>query len=187
MRSTKRTSVCQESTQLQLAAHLKSHRHRSQQHTSNQSRTFTPHSSRKTIMCQQRGTVALKADPESLRRKIPARNKRTIMQAAIPSAAVISDSEHDSSREDVRPTKVVMEKEYHDHAYEREPGNGESDDTDSYKRRGPRGGVSHPFPEKLHIMLDTVEQEGLDHIVSWHPHGRSFAVHKPKEFVAEIM
>ena len=32
-------------------------------------------------------------------------------------------------------------------------------------------------------MLDGVKAEGLDHIVSWQPHGRCFVVHKPKEFV----
>lgn len=31
-------------------------------------------------------------------------------------------------------------------------------------------------------MLESVAVEGLDHIVSWQPHGRSFIVHKPKEF-----
>lgn len=101
----------------------------------------------------------------------------------------------DSSDEDTRahsptPRKVLVEKEYHDFAYERDPavdGDELDDDTPSHKRRGPRGGVSHPFPEKLHIMLEEVEKDGLDHIVSWHSHGRSFAVHKPKEFVADIM
>jgi hypothetical protein len=55
------------------------------------------------------------------------------------------------------------------------------------KRRGPRGGVVVPFPVKLYNMLKGVEQEGLEHIVSWQPHGRCFIVHKPKEFVEEIM
>jgi hypothetical protein len=55
------------------------------------------------------------------------------------------------------------------------------------KRRGPRGGVVVPFPVKLYNMLKGVEQEGLEHIVSWQPHGRCFIVHQPKEFVEEIM
>jgi hypothetical protein len=55
------------------------------------------------------------------------------------------------------------------------------------KRRGPRGGVVVPFPVKLYSMLKGVEQEGLEHIVSWQPHGRCFMVHQPKEFVEDIM
>lgn len=51
----------------------------------------------------------------------------------------------------------------------------------------PRGGVLEPFPFKLHRMLESVEAEGMASIVSWQPHGRSFHVHKPKQFVEKIM
>lgn len=111
--------------------------------------------------------------------------------ASVPQSkatVVISDSERDDEVRPDSPTsdKVLYTHEYHDHAYERDV-----DDCDNGKggkpRRGPRGGVQHPFPEKLHEMLENVEEEGLSHIVSWHPHGRSFAVHKPKEFVTVIM
>jgi hypothetical protein len=44
-----------------------------------------------------------------------------------------------------------------------------------------------PFPWKLHDMLDAVEKEGLEHIVSWQPHGRSFTVYKPREFVDKVL
>jgi HSF-type DNA-binding len=50
-----------------------------------------------------------------------------------------------------------------------------------------RGGVTEPFPEKLHRMLDGVEREGLTDIVSFFPHGRAFAIHKPRRFVTEVM
>jgi hypothetical protein len=36
-------------------------------------------------------------------------------------------------------------------------------------------------------MLRGVEAEGLSHIVSWKPSGRCFVVHKPIEFVTEIL
>lgn len=49
-----------------------------------------------------------------------------------------------------------------------------------------RGGVVTPFPWKLHDMLESVDEEGCAHIVSWQPHGRCFAVHKPREFVELI-
>mmetsp|Transcript_26354 Transcript_26354/g.46825 ORF Transcript_26354/g.46825 Transcript_26354/m.46825 type:complete len:347 (+) Transcript_26354:315-1355(+) len=50
-----------------------------------------------------------------------------------------------------------------------------------------KGGVTTPFPWKLHIMLDHMEDNGDKSIVCWQPHGRAFTVHKPKEFVVKIM
>lgn len=50
-----------------------------------------------------------------------------------------------------------------------------------------RGGVTEPFPEKLHRMLDAVEREGLSDVVSFFSHGRAFAIHKPRRFVTEVM
>jgi hypothetical protein len=50
-----------------------------------------------------------------------------------------------------------------------------------------RGGVSEPFPEKLHRMLDTVEREGLSEVVGFFSHGRAFAIHKQRRFVNDIM
>jgi hypothetical protein len=43
------------------------------------------------------------------------------------------------------------------------------------------------FPIKLHYMLLELQRDGLDHIVSWQPHGRCFVVHKQKEFVEHIL
>jgi hypothetical protein len=50
-----------------------------------------------------------------------------------------------------------------------------------------KGGVACPFPWRVHDMLEAVEKEGLDHIVSWCPHGQAFTVWKPKEFVDKIL
>jgi hypothetical protein len=47
--------------------------------------------------------------------------------------------------------------------------------------------VAVPFPEKLHMMLSCVERGGSSDVVSWLPHGRCFQVHKPKEFVKDVM
>jgi len=46
------------------------------------------------------------------------------------------------------------------------------------------GGVTQPFPEKLHTMLD---DDGDPSVVSWLPHGRAFLVRKPAEFTTQIM
>jgi hypothetical protein len=46
---------------------------------------------------------------------------------------------------------------------------------------------SCPFPLKLYSMLEAVETEGNDHIVSWDAGGLSFTVHSPKDFAETIM
>jgi hypothetical protein len=57
---------------------------------------------------------------------------------------------------------------------EEEEGAGNDDATDT-------------FPFKLYRMLADAEAENKEDIVSFLDHGRSFAIHKPREFVAEIM
>lgn len=47
-----------------------------------------------------------------------------------------------------------------------------------------RGGVTNPFPSKLHSILS---QEEISHIISWLPNGRSFLVHKPDAFLKTVM
>lgn len=53
--------------------------------------------------------------------------------------------------------------------------------------RRTRGGVSEPFPEKLHRMLREVEEKGLSEIISFYSHGRAFGVHDMDRFVSEVM
>ncbi|CAB9511386.1 Heat stress transcription factor [Seminavis robusta] len=53
------------------------------------------------------------------------------------------------------------------------------------------GGVTQPFPEKLHELLEKEStpgfRENVHAIVGWLPHGRAFLVRKPKEFTRDIM
>lgn len=56
-------------------------------------------------------------------------------------------------------------------------------DASGYVRKK-TGGVTQPFPEKLHEMLDHVNEPS---IVGWLPHGRAFLVRKPKQFTAQVM
>jgi HSF-type DNA-binding len=46
------------------------------------------------------------------------------------------------------------------------------------------GGVTQPFPDKLHEMLAHVDEPD---VVAWLSHGRAFIVRKPKEFTTRIM
>jgi hypothetical protein len=43
------------------------------------------------------------------------------------------------------------------------------------------------FPVRLHYVLSETEKDGLQHIVSWHPHGRCFVVHNRKLFAKKIL
>jgi hypothetical protein len=65
--------------------------------------------------------------------------------------------------------------------------NGKDDEDASTFTRKKTGGVSQPFPEKLHEMLTTVENTNESDIVTWLPHGRAFIVRRPKEFTDLIM
>jgi hypothetical protein len=64
---------------------------------------------------------------------------------------------------------------YHDHANDIDES--ESDNECANRRRG---GVTVSFPQLLHRVLDQVEVDGFAHVISWSPHGRCFAIHKPK-------
>ena len=71
---------------------------------------------------------------------------------------------------------------YRDHAAEEE-----EKDLGIGSKNGNGSSSEANFPVKLHYMLSDMEADGLDHIVSWLPHGRSFVVHKPKEFVSQVL
>ena len=48
-------------------------------------------------------------------------------------------------------------------------------------------GFQFAFPFKVHAMLDEVDKEGCQDIVSWQPHGMAFRIHKLQEFSSVIM
>jgi hypothetical protein len=43
------------------------------------------------------------------------------------------------------------------------------------------------FPVTLHFLLNELKSDGLDHIISWQPHGRCFVVHKQTLFVETVL
>lgn len=43
------------------------------------------------------------------------------------------------------------------------------------------------FPVRLWDLLVSLENQGLDHIVCWAPHGRCFVVRNQEEFVRSIL
>lgn len=60
-------------------------------------------------------------------------------------------------------------------------------DPDVLTSRRTRGGVTEPFPEKLHRVLQEVEQNGEGDIVGFLAHGRAFAIHDPQRFCKDVM
>lgn len=77
-----------------------------------------------------------------------------------------------------RPDEKTLMYTYHDYASEAE------------KVPGSTEGVNHGehnFPVKLHFMLSELETDGMDDIVSWQAHGRSFLVHKQMHFVDKVL
>jgi hypothetical protein len=102
-------------------------------------------------------------------------------------------------------TKHFVEHNYHDHSHdpivlvgdaspaaeeeEEAPIANRSSSKIKQSRRGHRGGVSTPFPEKLHEMLTAIDEDGGEdtNVVSWQPHGRCFIVRDPKAFVEDVM
>lgn len=89
--------------------------------------------------------------------------------------------------------KQYVEHNYHDHKHDPvehvipDVATTDDDGCRTHKSTGLRGGVTSPFPEKLHELLESASEQGLEEIIGWQPHGRCFVVHKPKEFVEVIM
>lgn len=93
-----------------------------------------------------------------------------------PAYAVSACSSHRHSR---RHELQHVDHSYHEHMNDRP--------TTTSTKHVTRGGVVHPFPVKLHHLLDAISIDGKDDVISWMPHGRCFMVHKPKEFVTSVM
>lgn len=78
--------------------------------------------------------------------------------------------------------KILQTQQYH-----------EQQDADNILQKasptdGKRKGRTGSFPQKLHQILQELErQDGGAAIASFLPHGRAFAIHKPRDFVKTIM
>lgn len=79
--------------------------------------------------------------------------------------------------------KHCVQHNYHDHAFD------SGDALEADKPMVSKGGVTVPFPLKLHDMLEHIElnEPELADVVSWQPHGRCFLVHKPKLFADTVL
>ncbi len=89
---------------------------------------------------------------------------------------------NNEAKADQNNEKVVHN--YHDYANEVE--NGE-DRSLGYVHHSMHNVGRHDFPVNLHDMLNELEKDGMDDIVSWQPHGRCFLVHKQQQFVEQVL
>lgn len=90
-----------------------------------------------------------------------------------------------NSENEYEAKRAVVQHHYHDHRTD--PIEVLDEQNQVKAPRGPRGGVTVAFPEKLHEMLSALTAEGREDIISWQPHGRSFLVHEKKKFVEDVM
>jgi hypothetical protein len=103
------------------------------------------------------------------------RAKDMDLSALLEPKPLASDHDQHQQHQQHHQHSIVVQHNYHDHSH---------DSRSCYQEEHPaRGGVTTPFPLKLHEMLETAQADGHEHIVSWQPHGRCLVVHKPKEFV----
>eukprot|EP00934_Nitzschia_sp_Nitz4_P009278 Nitzschia sp. Nitz4//scaffold41_size133979//132542//133555//NITZ4_003375-RA/size133979-processed-gene-0.269-mRNA-1//-1//CDS//3329551554//9268//frame0 len=107
---------------------------------------------------------------------LQSRTKIPEAPAEEPEQATSPESNSDAAAKKKGTKHITVQHNYHDHSHDNR--------TDYQEEHPARGGVTTPFPLKLHEMLDAVAAQGMEDIVSWQPHGRCFLVHKPKEFVA---
>jgi len=95
-------------------------------------------------------------------------------------------------------TKKTFQVDYYDHSREQchqqvatnsvdDMNSRETSSVDSHSGDISRGGVTTPFQWKLHDMLEQIDEDGYSHAISWLSHGRAFMVHKPSEFVNQVM
>lgn len=79
--------------------------------------------------------------------------------------------------------RLFVKHAYHDYSTEA-PKNGEEY---LVRPEAPLRTPNAAFPLKLHETLTIIEQDGLDHVIGWMPHGRSFKIHKQQQFVEEVL
>jgi len=79
--------------------------------------------------------------------------------------------------------RLFVKHSYRDHSSEL-PGPGE---LHLMSKTAPIRTPGAAFPLKLHEILRQVEVDGLDDVVGWLPHGRSFKIFKQKQFVDTIL
>jgi hypothetical protein len=100
---------------------------------------------------------------------------------------------HNSNEEKAEQHNEKVVHNYHDYAHEVEKVEERAEDLrhqhmeEHTQSSNMSNGGDQNFPVKLHYMLNELEKDGMDDIVSWQPHGRCFLVHKQQQFVEQVL
>jgi hypothetical protein len=124
------------------------------------------------------GDVSVRSPAGSPSLKLPPSPLVTPPMIALPEPGSPQSHSSYTSKSKSATSKKGVPHVYHDYS--------QTSDMPGYVRKK-TGGVTQPFPEKLHEMLDSETDPEAQTIVSWLPHGRAFIVRKPKVFTKEIM
>lgn len=73
---------------------------------------------------------------------------------------------------------ICLNQEYHDHM---------NDPCADNEHLCHRRGTNRPFPTILYTMLNDMKKFGTEHIASWRPHGRAFAIYDQGAFEKTII
>ena len=92
----------------------------------------------------------------------------------------------ESSPSSASKRRHVVQHDYHDHGCDLDESENNGKLSKKQPRKGPRGGVTTPFPVKLHMLLEQNLHENVD-VISWQPHGRCFLLRSPKDFLNSVM
>jgi len=84
----------------------------------------------------------------------------------------------DAARGDSCRSEILSEHNYHDHI---------GDPIVDIVMTSHRRGTKEPFPHGLHKLLNDMATLGMEHIASWLPHGRAFAVYDHDCFEQHII
>jgi hypothetical protein len=76
------------------------------------------------------------------------------------------------------PKRICLEQEYHDHI---------NDTCADIEQLCHQRGTNRPFPTILYMVLKDMKKLGTEHIASWCPHGRAFAIHDQDAFEKSII
>ena len=82
--------------------------------------------------------------------------------------------------------RLFVKHQYRDYSMET-PGRWETDPSNTLNPKGSIKLAAPAFPVKLHQTLSVIERDGFSDIIGWLPHGRSFKIHKQKEFSEIIL
>lgn len=133
----------------------------------------------------------------------PPPNNNMMMAAAPPQGSSSIEAKPNNKKSSKASKKKETKKEktdfyktqkyedYFDGSTYPDPRTDEEEDNEPETIKDPqkeyKGKWNEAFPIKLYRMIVDAKNNGQEDIISFFPHGRAFGIHKPREFISEIM